>query len=139
MVYQLHNQQEAANAIVKIQTDATEGQLKISDFKWFIITMQEAINKKLKVDLRYDVPTGLDVHNGIIKSAELIYDSGKPDSTTLTIDFDDLTQNKMSSLTYTFNAELVEENTNSVPGSFMKYYINDDNHTVLVGIIVYYE
>ena len=138
MIYQLHNNQEAANAIYQIQQDATVGQLKVSDFQWFIITIQEAIDKKLIVDLRYDVSIGLDVHKGIIKSAVLEYEAGKPNPSILTIEFDDKSINQTTSLSYTFNAELVEENTNSVPGNFMKYYINDDNHQVIVGIIVNY-
>lgn len=131
MIYQLHNSQETANAIYQIQQDATAGQLKVSDFQWFITTIQEAIDKKLIVNL--------DVRKGIIKSAVLEYESGKPNPSMLTIEFDDKTINQTTSLSYTFNAELVEENTNSVPGNFMKYYINDDNHQVIVKIVVNYK
>lgn len=140
MVYQLHNEQEAANAIYQIQIDATEGQLKVSDFQWFVVTIQEAISKKLKVTLRYDVdtPAGLEEHHGIIESAELCYNSGNPNPSTLSLDFNDMTTNTKTTLSYTFNAELVEENKNSAPGNFMKYYINDDNHNVIVGLIFNY-
>lgn len=139
MIYQLQNQQDAAKAIYQLNSDTTVGQLHVSDFQWFITTIIEAIDNKLVVDLRYDTSTGLNVHKGIIKSAELTYNSGSPNPSTLTITFNNKTANKTEILTYTFNAELVEENTNSVPGSFMKYYINDNNHQVIVGIIVYYK
>ncbi len=135
MVYNLNNQQEAANIIVQIQTDATEGQLKVSDFQWFITEIKKAIDKKSNVDLRYDLE---EQKKGVIKSAKIEYDSTNTKSSKLTIEFNEKTTNQTLLLTYNFDAELVEENTNSMPGSFMKYYIKDNNNNVIVTVIIYY-
>lgn len=138
MIYQLENPQDVANAIYQISLDATVGQLNVSDFQWFITTISEAIDKNLKVELRYDTDTGLDVHHVTIVSATLTYNSGDPSTSSLTINFKNNTTNSLEVKTFDFNAELVEENKNSKPGSFMKYYIKSDANVVIVGIIVSY-
>lgn len=39
---------------------------------------------------------------------------------------------------YKFNALYVEENQLSVSGQHMKYYIEDDSHTVIIGFVFKY-
>lgn len=138
MTYNLQDQSQAARIIQLIQQDITEKYLKISDFSWFLITIHSAISDNLKVELRYDVPNGLKTITGNIKSAEINYASDIIESCILNIDFMDRTTSSIIKLQYIFDAALVEENTNSVPGQFMKYYINNANHSVIVGIVVHY-
>lgn len=137
MKYELGNNQEAANAIYKIGCDCLR--VDISDFQWFITTVCEAIDKKLVVTLRYDSPNGLITYDGLITEATLDYEPEKFVS-SLNIKFLNGVANSTQDFSYTFDARFVEENRNSVPGNFMKYYINDSNtNKVIVGFIFTYK
>lgn len=137
MKYELGNSQDAANAISKIGCDCFR--VNISDFQWFITTVCEAIDKKLVVTLRYDSPKGLITYDGLITEATLDYEPEKFVS-TLNIKFLNGVANTTQDFSYTFDARFVEENRNSVPGNFMKYYINDSNtNKVIVGFIFTYK
>lgn len=139
MVHSLKDQIQAAKLIQNIQIDATLNQLRVSDFQWFVITLREAIEKKLTVELRYDTGTGLDIHKGKINNAEINYVSNQPNPCTLSLELENISTNSTESYSYTFDATLVEENTNSKPNSFMKYYINNIDHSVVVGFLISYK
>jgi len=142
MVHSLKDQMQAAKLIQNIQIDATLNQLRVSDFQWFVITIREAIEKNLTVEFQYDTDTdtdtGLDIHKGKIKNAEINYVSNQPNPCTLSLEFENFSTNSTENYSYTFDATLVEENTNSVPNSFMKYYINNIDHSV-VGFLISYK
>ena len=124
-------------AYYKIGEDSIRS--NISDFQWFITTICEAVDKKLVVTLRYDSPKGLITYDGLITEAKLDYESEKFVS-TLNIKFLNGDTNSVQNLTYTFDTRFVEENKNSSPGNFMKYYINDSaTNRVIVGFIFSYK
>lgn len=139
MIYELLNQQDAARLIRQIALDQTEGQQNVADFKWFVVTIDEAITKNLRVDFRYDTNLGLKVITGRIISAVIDYNSGKPNPTSISITYRNESNNQKETLNSVFNAELVEENKLSIPGSHMKYYINDEDSKVIVCLLFYYQ
>lgn len=137
MKYNIANSQETAQLIKQIQLDVTEGH-NVADFQWFITTIVEAIDGKIpKVDFRYNTSELSDTVK--ITKVEVEYTKASPKNSAISITYTNLKTNIDETTNFAFDAELVEENANSVPGQFMKYYINDSDHQVIVSFIFYYK
>lgn len=108
-----------------------------NEFTFLLTSLDTAIKKHISVDLRFDTNHGLDVVSGTINDVELNIENEiddisikiifiKKDGTLICFECD-----HVGSSTVTFN-------TNSSPGEFQKYYINDGkNGSVKIGFIFY--
>lgn len=75
---------------------------------------------------------------GKMLSATVDYTPEKPENTTLSFRFALSDTDVITNYEYKFNALYVEENQLSVSGQHMKYYIEDDSHTVIIGFVFKY-
>lgn len=139
MKYPVSNTPEYARLLQLIMADATEHQLNVADFHWFAVTLLEALEKSLQVELRFDADTNPDACEGQITDATLEYSSTEPNHSKLEFDFKDKKTGETRHYEYSFNAERVEENRNSKPGQFMKYYIHSDNFDTTTGFTFRYK
>lgn len=131
MTYHLENELEAAHAIA----DIASAHLDVADFHWFIVTLAEAVSGKLFVN--FTIPKGNDLqeYRGIIKAATLDVNCEGNSTINFSIRTND---NCTETLSFTFATTKTEENRNSKPGNFMKYYLRNDDSDVLVSIVVKY-
>lgn len=129
MIYNIENNPETAKLLQQTMPPNTK------DFGWFLATVEEAISKKLQVELNFN--NGNRAY-GKMLSATVDYTPEKPENTTLSFEFESSGTGDKQTYKYEFNALLVEENQLSVPGEHMKYYIEDDSHSVIVGFVFKY-
>lgn len=139
MIYKLKNSRKVAKLFSQLQHDITIQQKNLSDFRWFIQTVYDAISQNLTVELRYYVDEKDITYSGKIQKAKLEYSSEKSNLCTLSIVLKHADTDNLEKFIYTFDAELVRENSNCTPDKFMKYYINDYEFKPLVTIIVKYK
>lgn len=129
MIYNIGNNPETAKLLQQTMPPNTK------DFGWFLATVEEAISKKLQVELNFN--NGNHAY-GKMLSATVDYTPEKPENTTLSFRFALSDTDVITNYEYKFNALYVEENRLSVPGEHMKYYIEDDSHSVIVGFVFKY-
>ena len=117
--------------------DPRNKDINLMDFIDCIDNLHQAAMAVHPVDLRFDTSTGLDVKSGIIKNVSVSYDDSFSSDCKLTIELQE--NATMQPITYDFNClpENFEVNTMSKPGSHFKFYINDADRQVMVGIIIY--
>lgn len=135
VINECHN--DFANLIAIIKNDS-HNQFNLSDFFQFVVDISEAIMNNLKVDLRFTTDGTLDVHTGVIKNAYIEYTENNPNITKLSLDFENTKTCHLQNYSFNFNAENVSMNTLSRSGQHMKYYINNENGKVIIGIVFYY-
>lgn len=137
MITLFTNQPGVAQLIYNVQLDATQNQLHVSDFQWFVITLSEAIEKSLVVDLR--LQEEVEYQKGKLQNITIDYTPKNPNPCILTFDYENTTKGKIEQYSFTFNAEQTEENKLSVPGDFMKYYLKDDEDNVILTLVFHYK
>lgn len=105
-----------------------------SDFLWFLNSAKDAVTKKAEVEVtKYPSGTELIEYKGKIEQMSVIFNPEQQDQSTIiyTINVNSINRKEQEperiKFSYVFDAAEVEENRNSTPGQFLKYYINEKN------------
>lgn len=138
MIVNLKDKTELETLVTSIKADAIKQNLNLNDSILCLENIFKSMVLKHPTDLRFDTPTGLDVKKGIITNASVDYVPMSTLDCKITIELQENPDAQPVSYSFDFLLQNMEVNTMSSTNSHFKFYINDANKKVLVGVIIYF-